>query len=200
MTISANTNEYTDVRSVNNVSSENFATDDFTIQGDRVVNRMGHRAVQFKSPLRNGYGRGEIPLNRDLSQELSLSDHVNYPIVMSSRHPHSTSIGRQEGHMGQDPVSFDTEGILLSVQALRAMPAIKQAVSDRLMQYLQASKDEMIRGKNLSKRTKSGCYNTQELVSVEPQLRWPNEGCLAGIGNKRPSLMNFQLHNLLQGF
>ena len=65
---------------------------------------------------------------------------------------------------------------------------------------------EVIPGKPLSARRKSGRYNTTETPNSRPEGRWPNEGFVASANSRKPAYddMNLQqwavaqLNNVLQ--
>ena len=75
------------------------------------------------------------------------------------------------------------DAILPSVDVLRCIPTVADRVTSVLASYEQQSRQEAAQGK-IAAAKKSGRYNTVDIVTVPPHLRWPNEGCHGANGKK----------------
>ena len=69
-----------------------------------------------------------------------------------------------------------------TVDALRRMPTVNDAVTQLLSHYEQGTGQELNQGKPVSKR--SGRYNNTDTSALYPQFRWPNEGYTGGATKK----------------
>ena len=91
-----------------------------------------------------------------------------------------------------------------SLEALRMMPTVNDAVTQLLSHYEQGNGQELIQGKSAPKR--SGRYNNTDTSALQPQFRWPNEGFTGGATKKRtayddlsvPQWVAGQLTNAIQ--
>ena len=107
------------------------------------------------------------------------------------------------GHTGvnQPPAQSDgsrQDAILPSVDVLRCIPTISDRVSSVLASYEQQSRQEAMQGK-ISAAKKSGRYNTVDIATVPPHLRWPNEGCHSANGRKRATYDELSLPQWVLG-
>ena len=76
------------------------------------------------------------------------------------------------------------DAILPSLDVLRRIPTVADRVTSVLASYEQQSRQEAAQGK-ITAAKKSGRYNTVDIVTVPPHLRWPNEGCHGVNGKKK---------------
>ena len=91
-----------------------------------------------------------------------------------------------------------------TIDALRKMPTVNDAVTQLLSHYERGNGQELIQGKPVSKR--SGRYNNTDTSILQPQFRWPNEGYTGGAAKKRtayddlsvPQWVAGQLTNAIQ--
>ena len=91
-----------------------------------------------------------------------------------------------------------------TVDALRRMPTVNDAVTQLLSHYEQGTGQELVQGKPVSKQ--SGRYNNTDTSALYPQFRWPNEGYTGGATKKRigyddlsvPQWVAGQLTNAIQ--
>ena len=71
------------------------------------------------------------------------------------------------------------EGVALSLENLRRLPNISQAVTNALAAYADQAKSTL-----LGKQRRSGHYNTTDISQNPPEIRWPNEGFHSSSGKK----------------
>ena len=90
------------------------------------------------------------------------------------------------------------DAILPSVDVLRRIPTVTDRVTSVLASYEQQSRQEAAQGK-IAAAKKSGRYNTVDIVTVPPHLRWPNEGCHGTNGKKRPTYDELTLPQWVSG-
>ena len=90
------------------------------------------------------------------------------------------------------------DAILPSVDVLRRIPTVADRVTSVLASYEQQSRQEAAQGE-IAAAKKSGRYNTIDIVTVPPHLRWPNEGCHGTNGKKRPKYDELTLPQWVSG-
>ena len=73
-----------------------------------------------------------------------------------------------------------------TIDTLRRMPTVNDAVTQLLSHYEQGNGQELIQGKPVSK--KYGRYNNTDTSVLQPQFRWPNEGYTGGAAKKEDCL------------
>ena len=101
---------------------------------------------------------------------------------------------------------YDKDAVVPSLERLRAMPHMASTVSDLLTQLEAQSHHDVLQGKDLLHRKKSGRYNMTDIPVGKPEVRWPNEGFVSSLNSKKPAYdeMNLQqwvvgqLNNALQ--
>ena len=76
------------------------------------------------------------------------------------------------------------EGVLPDLNALRQNQTVSQAVAQLVASYEQQARLDVAQGRQSSVK-RSGRYNTADIVTAPPHLRWANEGFHAGNGKKR---------------
>ena len=84
-----------------------------------------------------------------------------------------------------------------TLDSLRRMPSVNDAVSQLLSHYEQGNTQELLQGKAVSKR--SGRYNNSDTSTLQPHLRWPNEGFTGGGTKKRISYDDLTLPQWVAG-
>ena len=97
-----------------------------------------------------------------------------------------------------------TQSNVPTLDSLRRMPSVNDAVAQLLSHYEQGNTQELLQGKAESK--KSGRYNKTDTSTLQPHLRWPNEGFTGGGAKKRityddltlPQWVAGQLTNAIQ--
>ena len=90
------------------------------------------------------------------------------------------------------------DAILPNVDVLRRIPTVADRVTSVLASYEQQSRLEATQGK-IAAAKKSGRYNSIDIVTVPPHLRWPNEGCHGSNGKKRPTYDELTLPQWVSG-
>ena len=94
----------------------------------------------------------------------------------------SPSMGQQQNpNLRPSTADLPRNAIMPSLDSLRRLPNVSEAVSNILASYDQQAKHESLQGKN-SRR--SGRYNNFDTVSNPPERRWPNEGYHGSNGKK----------------
>ena len=66
-----------------------------------------------------------------------------------------------------------------SLENLRRLPNISEAVTNALATYEDQAKSSL-----LGKQRRSGRYNTTDIALNPPEIRWPNEGYHSSAGKK----------------
>ena len=87
-----------------------------------------------------------------------------------------------------------------------SFPEVSNVVANLLADYETHVQQEVIPGKPLSARCKSGRYNIADTPNARPERRWSNEGFVAAANSRKPvyddlSLKQWaagQLNNVLQ--
>ena len=74
------------------------------------------------------------------------------------------------------------DAILPTVDTLRRIPSMADAVNDVLASYESQARLDSFQGKNIKR---SGRYNSVETINTPPHLRWPNERYNGNLGKKR---------------
>ena len=112
----------------------------------------------------------------------------------SNHHPQTTG--------GRFSSNLPSDAVLPSLETIRRLPNVSEAVSGILASYDSHNRLESSQGKP---HRRSGRYNTHDTVSVAPEVRWPNEGFHGSNGKKRllyddlsmPQWVAGQLTNIL---
>ena len=79
------------------------------------------------------------------------------------------------------------EWVVPSLENLRSLPNVSQAVTNALAAYEDQAKSTL-----LGKQRRSGHYNTTDIAQNPPEFRWPNEGCHSSAGKKGYLMRNCQ--------
>ena len=82
-----------------------------------------------------------------------------------------------QDHRGPRAISADiqSDGVVPSLEAIRRVPSISNAVSNLLVSYEDQAKAS-VQGRQPSK---SGRYNSTDMARTAPEFWWPNEGFMA---------------------
>ena len=112
----------------------------------------------------------------------------------SNHHPQTTG--------GRFSSNLPSDAVLPSLETIRRLPNVSEAVSGILASYDSHNRLESSQGKP---HRRSRRYNTHDTVSVAPEVRWPNEGFHGSNGKKRllyddlsmPQWVAGQLTNIL---
>ena len=83
---------------------------------------------------------------------------------------------RTNSHLQQDR----RDAVIPSLQALRTNPTVSDAVTNLLESYEGRAHSDITQGK----QKRSGRYNTHDMITVQPHLRWLNEGFHDSNGKK----------------
>ena len=110
------------------------------------------------------------PPSQTLSNTLPTSNNCNCSasqpgVTASSVHGHTTALQH--------------DGVVPSLENLRRLPNISQAVTNALAAYEDQAKSSL-----LGKQRRSGRYNTTDIAQNPPEIRWPNEGYHSSAGKK----------------
>ena len=100
--------------------------------------------------------------------------------------PDPTSIRSANSINNQGALNRDEhrDVIMPDLNVLRKMPYVADSVSEIMATYEAQARTLAAQGKPATSR-RSGCYNAVDLISSEPERRWPNEGFHGGQGKKR---------------
>ena len=110
------------------------------------------------------------------------------------------------GRAAEQRQGYSREATTPSIDRLRSIPEVSSMVANLLADYEARAQQEVIPGKPLTARRKSGRYNNTETPNARPEGRWPNEGFVAAANTRKPvyddmSLQQWaagQLSNVLQ--
>ena len=83
------------------------------------------------------------------------------------------------------------EGVVLSLENLRRVPNVSQAVTNAFAAYEYQAKSTL-----LGKQRHSGRYNTTDIAQNPPEMHWPNEGYNSSAGRKGYQRVTGQLSNV----
>ena len=138
----------------------------------------------------------DTAINGDLNRRQQVPEHTiptasNYHLTHSSGYTAVNQLPSQSDGSRRD-------AILPSVDVLRRLPTISDRVSSVLASYEQQNRHEAAQGK-ISAAKKSGRYNTVDIATVPPHLRWPNEGCHGVSGRKRQTYDELSLPQWVSG-
>ena len=127
--------------------------------------RQNRHSLRFRDPASEGLHSSNTNHQFHVPENMSqpLTSQVG-DIPQSSRDPHRDSI-------------------IPGVDVLRRNPTVSQAVSSVLASYDAQIQNQVLQGKQASKR--SGRYNTTDTTTALPEYRWPNEGYHGSKGKKR---------------
>ena len=81
---------------------------------------------------------------------------------------------------------YRRDAVTPSVDRLRSLPEVSNFVAGLLADYEIRAQQEVIPGKPLTARRKSGRYNNTETPNARPEGRWPNEGFVAAANARKP--------------
>ena len=110
------------------------------------------------------------PSSRALSNTSSTSNNYN----CSASQP-----GTAASSVHGPTAMLQHEGVVPSLENLRRLPNISQAVTNALAAYEDQAKSSL-----LGKQRRSGRYNTTDIAQNPPEIRWPNEGYHSSTGKK----------------
>ena len=103
--------------------------------------------------------------------------HVHHP-----QHRPSNPQGPQAAHMRAHTNSHLYQDRRdASIPSLQALITVSDAVTNLLASYEARAHSDITQGE----QKRSGRYNTHDMVTVQPHLRWPNEGFHDSNGKKR---------------
>ena len=146
---------------------------------------------QLASPTPNlhqieGVDAGSDPVGMPgPSQDRGQATLASHSHVHSPQHRPSNSQGSQAAHMKAHMNSHlhqdRRDAVIPSLQALRSNPTVSEAVTNLLATYEARAHSDITQGK----QKRSGRYNTHDMITVQPHLRWPNEGFHDSNGKKR---------------
>ena len=147
-----------------------------------------HSTVMEVPPTRP---RPLVSHSASLAQEDSSNPTSQYVPNLSSRLLPSTSStltsctcnaaqpGATASSVYGPTAAFQHEGVVPSLENLRRLPNISQAVTNALAAYEDQAKSSL-----LGKQRRSGRYNTTDIAQNPPEIRWPNEGFHSSAGKK----------------
>ena len=155
-------------------------------QGDVAINAMGPSNGPEPSQIH------DPPISRHQYQ----LQH-NYPGIQQPGAPQLPQTHMQD-HLQAFNQHDPRDVVIPSLQTLRTNPTVSDAVNNLLASYEVRTHSDLAQGKPNSSR-RSGRYNTHDLVTAQPQLRWPNEGFQASGGKKRLTYNELSLPQWVAG-
>ena len=106
----------------------------------------------------------------------------SYPDLHPSGAPQLSQMQIQD-HLQASQQHEHRDAVIPSLHTLRTNPTVADAVNNILTSYEVRTHSDLAQGKPNSRR--SGRYNTHDMITAQPHLRWPNEGFQASGGKKR---------------
>ena len=88
---------------------------------------------------------------------------------------------------------YRRDAITHTVDRLRSIPEVSNVVANLLADYETRVQQEVIPGKPLSARRKSGRYNITDTPNTRPEGRWPNEEFVAAAHSRKPAYDDLSL-------
>ena len=135
---------------------------------------------------------GHTTSNPSLDEQLGRSSRTwpvhSDPVIAANLHFNDTAFRSEV---------TATQSNMPTLDSLRRMPTVNDAVSQLLSHYEQGHTQELLQGKAVSK--KSGRYNNTDTSTLQPHLRWPNEGFTGGGAKKRISYDDLTLPQWVAG-
>ena len=116
------------------------------------------------------------------------SQHLGNPSVHTQSSALSTSnncncSASQQNAIASNPhgasAALQRDGVVPSLENLRRLPNISQAVTNALAAY-----EDQVKSTLLGKQRRSGRYNTTDIAQNPPEICWPNEGYHSLTGKK----------------
>ena len=172
----------------------------------------GRENVTFRLPK----PKSSLPVKStmgELTPRTNLINSYKWPAREEVVNPggYSTETGTLQAVSSSSRVTEQQQGyrrdaITPTVDRLRSIPEVSNVVANLLSDYETHVQQEVIPGKPLSARRKSGRYNITDTPNARPEGRWPNDGFVAAANSRKPayddlSLQQWaagQLNNVLQ--
>ena len=190
------------------------------IEGNSTVSSMpklpgavtGRGNVTFRLPKPKSSSPVKSTMG-ELTPRANLINSYKWPAREEMVNPggYSTEAGNLQAVSGGSRVTEQRQGyrrdaITPTIDRLRSIPEVSNVVANLLADYEARVQQEVIPGKPLSARRKSGRYNITDTPNVRPEGRWPNEDFVAAANSRKPayddlSLQQWaagQLNNVLQ--
>ena len=127
--------------------------------------RQDSHSLRFRDPA------SEVLHSSNTNRQFHVQDTMSQPLTSQA----SADIPQSSRDPGRD--------IIPGVDVLRRNPTVSQVVSSMLASYDAQIQNQVLQGKQVSKR--SGRYNTTDTTTALPEYCWPNEGYHGSKGKKR---------------
>ena len=138
------------------------------------IGRQNRHSLRFRDPA------PEVTHPSNTNRQFHIQDTISQPLTLQG----SADIPQSS----RDP---DRDSIIPGVDVLRRNPTVSQAVLSVLASYDAQIQNQVLQGKQASKR--SGRYNTTDTTTALPEYCWPNEGYHGSKGKKRVIYDNLSL-------
>ena len=155
--------------------------------------------------FQQGHQRTSASFNPHLNHSPKGVQNVHTTLATEASHnidgfPHI--IHHRQANFKSGMADLPRDAVLPSLEVMRRLPNVSQAVSGVLASYDQQNRQDSMQGKP---HRRSGRYNNYDTVSAPPEVRWPNEGFHGSNGKKRllyddlsmPQWVAGQLTNIL---
>ena len=126
--------------------------------------------------FQQGHQHTSVPLHPHLNHSPRGVQNVHTTLATEASHnidgsPHI--VHHQQTNVRSGMADLPRDAVLPSLEVMRWLPNVSQAVSGVLASYDQQNRQDSMQGKP---HRRSGRYNNYDTVSAPPEVRWPNEG------------------------